>query len=71
MEKIVIDAAKCVGCGKCVKDCVASALYLSGGKAKLREGCIECGHCNSRCPFSVDQTGRMQEIRVYFGRRPF
>ena len=30
MEKIVIDAAKCVGCGKCVKDCVASALYLSG-----------------------------------------
>ena len=50
MEKILIDAAKCVGCGKCVKDCVASALYLSGGKAKLREGCIECGHCFAVCP---------------------
>ena len=38
---------------------------------KTASDCIECGHCNSRCPFSVDQTGRMQEIRDYFGRRPF
>ena len=30
--------------------------------------CISCGHCISRCPFSVDQMGRMQTISEYFGR---
>ena len=29
--------------------------------------CIQCGHCNSRCPFHVDQMARMQEIAAYFG----
>lgn len=29
--------------------------------------CIQCGHCNSRCPFQVDQMARMQEIASYFG----
>ena len=28
--------------------------------------CIGCGHCRSRCPFSVDQVKRMQEIKEYF-----
>ena len=27
--------------------------------------CIQCGHCDSRCPFSVHQSKRMQEIREY------
>ncbi len=30
--------------------------------------CVGCGHCNSRCPFSVDQMHRMEDIRAYFGR---
>lgn len=30
--------------------------------------CVSCGHCNSRCPFHVDQVKRMQEIREYFGK---
>ncbi|MBQ7739818.1 MAG: nitroreductase family protein [Eubacterium sp.] len=50
MEKIIIDSSKCIGCGKCVKDCVASALYIENGKAKVRDGCIECAHCFSICP---------------------
>ena len=50
MNIIDIDTSKCIGCGMCVKDCVASALYLEGGKAKVRSGCIECGHCFSICP---------------------
>lgn len=29
--------------------------------------CVQCGHCNSRCPFRVDQMARMQEIAAYFG----
>ena len=50
MDKIVIDAEKCVGCGKCVKDCVAAALHIDGGKAKFEGRCIECGHCFAVCP---------------------
>ena len=30
--------------------------------------CIRCGHCSRRCPFGVDQMGRMEEIAGYFGR---
>ena len=28
--------------------------------------CVHCGHCNSRCPFHVNQMARMQEIAAYF-----
>lgn len=28
--------------------------------------CIKCGHCNHRCPFSVDQMARMETIKNYF-----
>lgn len=31
------------------------------------DACINCGHCNSRCPFHVDQMKRMAEISAYFG----
>ncbi len=58
MKQIAIDASRCIGCGKCVKDCVASALYLSDGKATPREGCIGCGHCFAICPTgAVDMPG--------------
>lgn len=53
MEKITIDKSVCIGCGKCVKDCVASALYIENGKAHTREGCIECGHCYAICPVNA------------------
>ncbi len=29
--------------------------------------CVQCGHCNSRCPFHVDQMARMAKIAEYFG----
>ena len=50
MDKIVIDREKCVGCGLCAKDCVSSAIFIEDGKAALRGGCIECGHCFAVCP---------------------
>lgn len=33
------------------------------------DACVGCEHCNSRCPFHVDQVARMQEIRTYFSRQ--
>lgn len=33
---------------------------------KTAKDCIQCGHCNTRCPFKVDQLSRMKEIANYF-----
>lgn len=30
------------------------------------EACVQCGHCDARCPFDVEQSARMQEIAAYF-----
>ena len=30
------------------------------------DACVGCGHCESRCPFSVKQEARMAEIADYF-----
>ena len=32
--------------------------------------CIGCGHCDSRCPFGVRQSDRMQAIRAFMDARP-
>lgn len=46
-------------------DALASDHYR---KLALHAGdCVSCGHCDGRCPFHVDQSGRMKEIAGYFG----
>ena len=45
-------------------DDMAREHYLA--LSKHATDCIACGHCNDRCPFSVDQMGRMQEIQTFF-----
>ena len=35
---------------------------------KHASDCIQCGHCNKRCPFKVCQMERMEEIQNYFGK---
>lgn len=35
---------------------------------KTASDCAQCGHCNDRCPFHVDQMARMREIAEYFGK---
>lgn len=37
-------------------------------KLSVKAGaCVQCGHCEKRCPFHVKQEKRMQEIAAYFG----
>lgn len=31
------------------------------------DACLQCGHCESRCPFGVKQEERMSKIHQYFG----
>ena len=33
---------------------------------KTAADCVGCGHCDSRCPFHVEQLARMREIAAYF-----
>lgn len=45
-------------------DVLAKEHYLT--LEKNASDCLQCGHCNDRCPFSVDQMSRMSEIEAYF-----
>lgn len=33
------------------------------------DACVQCGHCESRCPFHVKQEDRMKEINAYFSAK--
>ena len=33
------------------------------------DACLQCGHCEERCPFSVKQMSRMVAIDEYFSKR--
>lgn len=47
-------------------DILAKDHYLTLEKHAF--DCIQCGHCNKRCPFKVCQMERMEEIQNYFGK---
>jgi len=51
-DLIVIDEAKCDGCGNCVTACAEGALAIVGGKAKLVSDvyCDGLGACLGHCP---------------------
>lgn len=61
----IIDTEKCIGCGKCVKDCVTQYLIISEDhKATFRERgrCIDCGHCNTICPQGAISGGKIETL---------
>lgn len=49
-----------------IGDDMAGEHYLA--LEKTASDCLSCGHCNSRCPFQVDQMSRMNEIAAYYGK---
>lgn len=53
MQKHVvrINPDKCIGCGKCVQNCVAHNIELKHNQARvLLKNCIFCGQCTAICP---------------------
>lgn len=48
---IIIDGAKCTGCGLCAADCQCSDIEVKDGKAVVSgKACLMCGHCMAICP---------------------
>lgn len=49
-----------------IGDKLAASHY--GKLSKHASDCLQCGHCDSRCPFKVKQTVRVKAIQGYFGK---
>lgn len=47
---IQINSEQCIGCGLCVKDCIANNLRIKENNAEALFECILCGHCVAVCP---------------------
>ncbi len=48
---VIIDSAKCIGCGLCEKDCPTYNIQVKNEKAVLCGIlCLKCGHCAAVCP---------------------
>ncbi len=66
-HNVIINQDACVGCGLCLKDCVAGNFKIEDGKAALlRDTCILCGHCEAICPQgAITITGFADETETF------
>jgi formate hydrogenlyase subunit 6/NADH:ubiquinone oxidoreductase subunit I len=77
--KVLWDAAKCIGCGLCVRDCPAEALELHvlDRKAKrfvmhYRVGrCLFCAQCTYTCPVDALSLSNQQWELAALSKEPF
>lgn len=63
-----VNTEKCIGCRKCVNDCLTRTIELVNGKAKIHNrNCVKCGHCIAICPMEAVSTDayNMQEVKIY------
>ncbi|MGL4450234.1 MAG: nitroreductase family protein [Sarcina sp.] len=65
---VIVDVNKCIGCTKCVHDCIVNDIEMINGKAHVKnETCIKCGHCIATCPKEAVFTNEydMSEVKPY------
>lgn len=63
-----VNEEKCIGCGKCIDDCLVNDIIMADGKAKIKnENCFKCGHCIAICPVNAVSSTKynMDEIKKY------
>lgn len=67
IKMVQINQEKCIGCGLCVKDCIAAAIKIKDQKAEIVNDCIYCGHCVAVCPSEAVSIPSydMEEVEAY------
>lgn len=54
MSGLVVDAGRCIGCGRCVRACGSAGIALTGERrarvAVPTDSCVLCGACVDACP---------------------
>lgn len=72
-HQIQINPDQCIGCGRCVKVCVARNIELHDHKAKtVLRNCLLCGQCTAVCPkeavsisgYTTGQIEKKGEVRL-------
>jgi nitroreductase/NAD-dependent dihydropyrimidine dehydrogenase PreA subunit len=59
---------KCIGCGKCIKDCFVNDIVMKNDKAEIKNvNCFKCGHCIAICPVDAVSTDEydMNDVKEY------
>lgn len=60
MAGLVVDAARCVGCGRCVRTCGNAGIEVRDRLAYPTDGCLLCGACVDACPVGAIAIERSQ-----------
>ena len=59
----VFHAARCIGCGDCIKACPEDAIDLERADRIERERCTGCGECANTCPArALELVGRSYKV---------
>jgi Fe-S-cluster-containing dehydrogenase component len=58
---VLLDAAKCIGCGHCRDACIIRAIFWNDEINKPMI-CIHCGYCTQFCPHGVLKLEKKERI---------
>jgi Fe-S-cluster-containing dehydrogenase component len=58
---VLLDAAKCIGCGHCRDSCIIGAIFWNDEINKPMI-CIHCGYCTQFCPHGVLKLEKKERI---------
>ena len=67
-KNMILDASKCIHCGKCTKSCIFLRKYdidigNTGRLEELAYHCFLCGKCSRVCPIKIDGREIILDIR--------
>lgn len=70
-HEILVDKAKCIGCGLCVIDCPVNNIELVNKKAHIKsKRCVKCAHCLAVCPVAAVSMTGFSELPYEFDIQP-